>query len=157
MSATDQSAFRALAHLHDVERQSQGDPSERRVFKRFPVRGLVRLRPAARHAKTDHTVEAHLRDVGRGGMAFVCSEPLPDQSLWTASFMQHGCVVAEQTIQIRHKRVVDDGCHLHGIQFVASDGLMALLGVNPTDIDHTLGDEDDNVSTAGHFTTPEAA
>lgn len=120
-----------LESLRDTSRDGQ------RQFKRFVIRGDAELHPMGRNRMDTTPIEVKLRDIGRGGVGFICSTPLPTNSSWRAMFVQNGYVVGEQAAVVRHCREVSDGVFLIGTQFVANSGLLTLLGVPAGAVDDT--------------------
>ena len=75
-------------------------------------------------------------------MGFVCQHSLPTGSNWRVCFLQRGYVIGEQAIVVRHCRPVAEGVYLVGSQFVIDNGLLALLGIDPS----AIRDEDGSAS-----------
>lgn len=154
------SAKDTLQELHRMEYSSKDthDEQTRRAFQRFDVRGQAKLRPAQRNLLNDQdSIDIQLRDIGRGGLGFVCSQSLPSGSIWNVQFIHQGYVIDTRTIQVRHVSELEPGCFVIGTQFIINDGLMALLGVSPAEIDrHDLGDreEEADLDSLG-FAAPE--
>lgn len=118
--------------LGELDRlESLRDPGRQglRSFHRFVARGDAELHPMNRNRLDPTPIEIKLRDISRGGLGFICSHPLPAQSFWRVCFLQHGYVVGEQAVVIRHCRQVSEGVYLIGGQFVMDAGLMITLGV----------------------------
>ena len=108
-------------------------PAGSRHFKRHVVRGEAELH-ALDQSRLDHVpLPIQLRDVGLGGLGFVCQRELPVGSMWRVCFYSHGYLIAQQAGLVRHVRAVRDGVYLAGLQFCAEAGLLHLLGVEPTD------------------------
>lgn len=103
-------------------------------FSWHVIRGEAVLSPVENRSKAGLMVEAHLRNVSRGGIGFVCREPLEAGSRWRMEFRQSGHAIAEQTIEVRYCREVRSNLYLCGSQFVASAGLLTLLGVPEKDL-----------------------
>ncbi len=122
-------------------------PGSNRTFERFVIRGDCELHPESRNRLDRYPIEVKIRDIARGGLGFISQDELPQGSCWRACFMQHGFVVAQQSIVVRHCREVSPGVYLVGTQFVADPGLLAVLGVEPGAIGD--GDEDDIIGNVG--------
>lgn len=140
-----QRAPRALVdHLARMEQLR--DPSRtqaKRQFHRFVVRGDAELLEQE-GSQLDRTVlPILLRDIGRGGIGFVCSKKLPANGTWRVSFLNHAFVIGEQTILVRHCQAVESDVFLVGAQFCAPGGLLCLVGVDPALL------QQDDVNTDG--------
>lgn len=122
-----------LAELNRLE--ALRDPGRHgahpRQFKRFVVRGEAELHPMSRSRLDRSPIEIKLRDVGRGGCGFITQQPIQAGSNWRIAFLQHGYVIGEQAIVVRHCRPVSEGLYLVGAQFVMDTGLMCTLGIDP--------------------------
>jgi len=112
-----------LESLRDPERQGL------RSFRRYVIRGDAELHPMNRNRLDPTPIEIKMRDISRGGMGFICSQPLPERSSWRLCFLQHGYVIGEQGVVVRHCRQVGEGMYLIGGQFVIDSGLLVNLGV----------------------------
>ena len=130
------SQMHVLHELAELERSRHSlVPGQcQRQFDRHVIRGEAVLTPVEDRSKEGFMVEAHLRDVSRGGIGFVCRELLEAGSRWRIEFRQHGHAIAEQTIVVRHCREVRSNLYLCGSQFIASAGLLTLLGVPAADL-----------------------
>lgn len=148
-----------LAELNRLE--SLRDPAksgQQRQFKRFPVRGDAELHPMSRSRLDRQPLEVQLRDLGRGGVGFICHQPLPTGSSWRIAFLQHGYVVGEQAVLIRHCHAVSDGLYLVGGQFIADTGLLTILGLDPGAVlDGDGADTPDEPPVAGFLPPSEVA
>lgn len=105
-----------------------------RQFDRHVIRGEATLTAVEDSSQEGVTIEAHLRDVSRGGLGLVCERPLETGSRWRIEFKQNGYSIAEQTIEVRHCREVRSNLYLCGSQFIASAGLLTLLGVSASEL-----------------------
>ena len=144
-----------LAELDRLEalRDPARNGSHNRQFKRFVVRGEAELHPMSR-ARLDRTpIDIKIRDLGRGGCGFITQQPLQAGSNWRVCFLQHGYVVGEQAIVVRHCRPVSDGLHLVGAQFVMDTGLMTTLGIDPGSI-HDEDTVEDTLGVPSAFLAP---
>lgn len=137
------SQMHLLHELADLERSrltaASGD--DQRQFARHVIRGEAELFPAGNPTSDRASVEAQLRDVSRGGLGFVCREALPLGSKWRVEFRKNGHAVADQTIVVRHCSEVRSNLYLCGAQFIASAGLLTLLGVSQTQL---LGESEED-------------
>lgn len=100
-----------------------------RQFERFVVRSDAELHPMDRSRRVQAPVPILLRDLSRGGIGFVCSEPLSVDSTWHVSFNKDGYIIGSQALIIRHCRLIKETTYLVGAQFCVSSGLLAQLGV----------------------------
>lgn len=95
-----------------------------------------------------------LRDIGRGGIGFVCEHELPQLSMWRAMFLQHDFHIGEQAIIIKHCRQVRKGVYLIGGQIILSSGALIQLGVDHGAI-HGGMDISGTSNDDGNFVAPE--
>jgi len=126
------STTRSHALLGELDRLEALRDSSRqglRNFGRYVIRGDAELHQMNRNRLDPTPIEIKIRDISRGGMGFICSQPLAEHSSWRACFLQHGYVVGMQALVIRHCREVGEGTYLVGGQFVIDSGLMVTLGV----------------------------
>ncbi len=101
-----------------------------RRYRRFVIRGDAELHPMSRTRLDSTPIEIKLRDIGRGGIGFLCASPLPIDSSWRVCFLQHGYAVGVQAMVVRHCREVSQGVYLIGGQFVIDNGLLAVIGAD---------------------------
>ena len=135
-----------LESLRDPERQGQ------RQFRRFAVRGDAELYPID-VARTDRQpVDIKLRDIGRGGIGFVCEQPLEVGSNWRCAFLNRGQVISQQAMIVRHCREVQAGLYLIGAQFCLDLGVMVSLGLSPNDV--VAGDSGEDGPDDNAFVSP---
>lgn len=121
------------------------DPSfvqSKRQFERFVIRADAELHPMDRSRHDQSPVPILLRDISRGGMGFVCSEPLSPDSTWHVSFTKDGYIIGSQAVIVRHCRLIKETTYLAGAQFCISSGLLAQLGIKAS----SLRDSDQSVS-----------
>lgn len=118
-----------------------------RSFERFVVRGDIELHPESRTRLDRNPLDVKIRDLARGGVGFIAQQHMPKGSCWRACFLQHGFVVAQQCLVVRHSREVSPGVFLVGTQFVSDPALLALMGVEPGAIQD--GDEQDVIGSVG--------
>lgn len=136
-----------LEALRDPQRQGN------RQFRRYAIRGDAELHPAE-GSRVDRTpIDVKLRDIGRGGLGFVCEQPLAPGSVWRCCFLVRDQCFAQQSLVVRHCREVRDGLYLVGGQFCIDPGVMIALGVDP----HDLATDDNHQQTGengDHFMSP---
>lgn len=147
-----------LAELNRLEtlRNPGKAGDQQRQFNRFVVRGDAELHPMSRSRLDRSPIEIKIRDVGRGGLGFICHERVEPGSNWRVHFLQHGYVVGQQALIVRHCRPVSEGLYLVGSQFVADTGLLTTLGVDPGAIldGDSLEEQPGNDDTAIGFLPP---
>jgi len=81
---------------------AMADNVEQRRLERLMVRQEAEL-IAIGHGRLDRQpLQIYIQDVGLSGMGFICSKDLELNSLWHLSVVQHGHILSEQTIIIRH-------------------------------------------------------
>jgi branched-chain amino acid transport system permease protein len=73
-----------------------------------------------------------MRDIGRGGIGFVCDRELPVHTTWHVAFLQHNYQIGSIAVAIKHCRQVRPGVHLVGGQFIINSGMLVMLGVGAT-------------------------
>lgn len=127
-----------LEELKRLEKLRVPKRSTQRRFQRFRVRADAELHPmdASQYDRTP--LEIKLRDIGRGGIGFVCETPLAIGSVWRIDFMQRGYVIGRQAMIVRYCCDVRDGLYLIGAQFCIDTGLLMLLGIDAG----TISDEE---------------
>jgi len=103
-----------------------------RAFERYVVRFDAELHPMDRASKTQTPIPIQLRDLSRGGIGFVCSEPLEPQSIWHVSFIKDGYCIGTQALVVRHCRLIKETTYLAGAQFCISSGLLIQMGIKPS-------------------------
>ncbi|MAX23659.1 MAG: hypothetical protein CMJ19_04060 [Phycisphaeraceae bacterium] len=112
----------------------------KRQFQRFVVRADAELIRMDRSHTNESPIPIMLRDIGRGGIGFVCTDQLESDSLWQISFLQHGFVIGHMGLIVRHSRTISDDVYLIGGQFCSDSGLLYQLGVNPSMVAETTAD-----------------
>lgn len=146
-------AHRLLDELVKLETlREPNHPAGKRVFTRFLVRGDAELVSIDRSRLDTAPVSILLRDAGRGGLGFVTDRPLESNSIWRAGILDHGYVVSQQAMIVRHCRKVRDSLYLVGGQFCADSGLLCLLGVDPAMIPE--GDTPSTSNVGSNFLRP---
>lgn len=122
-----------LAELRKLENLRHPDArTRRRRHPRFVIRGDAELSPMDRTRIGETPLLVMLRDAGRGGIGFVCDQPLETGTIWHLRLLQHGYGVGETPVSIRHCSQINPQVHLIGSQICLDSGLMLLLGVDPT-------------------------
>lgn len=137
-----------LEKLRDPEAAKQ-----RRQFQRFIVRGDGEIRDVHRSHADDRPLPVMLRDLGRGGVGFLCDQALRVGTVWSMRFLQRGYEIGHVHIVVRHSTAVEDGVHLIGSQVCVGDGMMYLLGVDPAMIRD--GDNPTVTAASAAFLPPE--
>lgn len=148
--------LKELTRLEAI-RDARNNQSKRN-FKRFVIRGDAELAPMDRYGLAQQAVPILLRDIGRGGLGFVCESSLPVDSTWHVSFIKDGLVVATRGLIVRHCRHVHDNAWLVGGQFCLESGLMTLFGIKPNQLrDQHYQDVNDasQVDSQDSFLAPE--
>ena len=131
-----------LETLNELEQRRQSNVhSTMRRFRRFVVRGDGVLYTVEQNSIEDAPVLIQLRDVGRGGVGFLCQAPLEVNSTWRICFVNQGHMIGHMPIVIRHSQEVEAGVYLIGAQFSIETGLLKLLGVDPLLIHEDEGGE----------------
>jgi hypothetical protein len=130
------SQMNLLHDLAEMERSRLRAPSgdSQRQFKRHVIRVEAKIFPVEDRSHEGAAIEVHLRDVSRGGVGFVCRQELELGSKWRLEFQQNRYAIAEQNIMVRHCGQVRSNLYLCGAQFIASAGLLTLLGVPAADL-----------------------
>ncbi len=114
------------------QRDPNGPAARQRLFRRYVVRGDAELRPMA-HTQIEHKpIEVKVRDISRGGIGFLCEQPLPENSTWELNLLEGGYSTAVQPIVIRYAQPVSDQLFLIGGQFIAATNILLSLGVEPS-------------------------
>jgi hypothetical protein len=127
--------YALLSALQDLENvREQASAKHGRQYKRFAIRGEAELRPMHRIDTDAGTVTVLLRDIGRGGVGFICDQRMELNSVWRVCFYQRGYMIGHQAVIIKHCRSIKPGVWLAGAEFCIETGLMVLLGIEPTDI-----------------------
>lgn len=141
---TQADPYRLLATLDRLETLRDPQHSGRqRQFNRHIVRGDAELHPVDQSALDASPVPITLRDIGGGGLGFICDALLPAGSTWRVCFLMQGFVIGQQTLVVRHCRKIEDGVYLVGGQFCIEPGLMVALGVDPTTVRGETSEDND--------------
>ncbi|MEM1211412.1 MAG: hypothetical protein AAGI68_03855 [Planctomycetota bacterium] len=131
-----------LARLHQIEGQAHAsDMQTRRSFLRHTVRGEARLFPVSRMITEESIQDIQLRDVGRGGIGFLCQHPLPLNSLYRIDLLNQGYTLSSVEVLIRHVMPLSDGLYRIGATFVIQSSLMLELGVPKDALDADIINE----------------
>ncbi|MCX5662113.1 MAG: hypothetical protein NTW19_20750 [Planctomycetota bacterium] len=124
-----------LAELAKLESLRNPQSEQKlRAYRRFVLRGDAELSDMERGPSNSGPIQVLLRDIGRGGVGFICPQPLELNSTWRIAFLHRGYAVGHQGIVIRHCREVQAGVYLIGTQFCIETGMMCLLGIDPAAI-----------------------
>jgi len=143
-----------LDELDRLESLRDPDQAGQRQFHRFIVRGEVQLHPMSRNRLDPTPINVQLRDLSHGGMGFLSPEPLHRSSTWRACFLEHGYVIGEQALMIRHCREVGTSLYLVGGQFIMETGLMIMLGVSPGDLKAAHAEIEDETRHQADYLPP---
>jgi len=130
MSQSDPNVLLAALSRFEALRNQSPCKAQRR-FQRFAVRGEALLRTLKLAGFDEKPIYVMLRDIGPNGIGFLSDRPLEVNSHWRVSFLNRGCVIAEQAMVIRHSRGFDQQVHLVGGPFCADPGLLCVLGIDP--------------------------
>lgn len=137
-----------LQELAALERSRIDVPSyeSQRQFRRHVIRGEAELYPVEHKSMHPESIDVQLRDASRGGVGFLSRMPLESDTTWRIEFIRHGFVVGEQHLVVRHCSQVREGLYLCGAQFIASAGLLTILGVSACDLmaESSGSDTEDN-------------
>ena len=128
MPLSPQSLLAELAKLEHA--RDNGCGKRQRQYERFIVRGEAELASMDRSRFEQVPISIQLRDIGRGGLGFLCQQELEVGSTWRVAFLRGSYVVGEQGLIIRYNQQIRDGLYLVGGQFCIETGLMSLLGVD---------------------------
>ncbi|MEM6551882.1 MAG: hypothetical protein AAF750_07120 [Planctomycetota bacterium] len=119
-----------LARLDHIEGQAHADDMQaRRSFRRHTVRGEARLHPVTRLVTEDAVEDIQLRDIGRGGIGFLCKHPLPINALYRVDLLNQGYTLSSLEVLVRHVTALSDGLYRIGATFVIQSALLLELGV----------------------------
>jgi len=122
-----------LNELEKLRNPVQGN--SQRYFKRYVVRGEGALTPVEPSAIDHRPIQIALRDLGGGGVGFICDKPLDEHDLYRVDFINNGYATATQYIAVRYAKRVDEGVYLVGATFCANQGLLISQGVSALDLD----------------------
>ncbi|MCC7146937.1 MAG: hypothetical protein IT443_10875 [Phycisphaeraceae bacterium] len=144
-----------ITALNTLEaKRSQSPAICRRNFRRHVVRAEGLLYPMSVRTESGEPLPIQIRDVGWGGIGFVCSLAVPPNSRWRPCIVRHGQVLAEQPIAVRHSQLVQDDVYLVGGQYCAEGSLLYLLGVELADMADSLNEAE---MMEGQFLPPDQA
>ena len=132
-----------LNQLKRMEMAASAQASEQRQFRRFFCRADAELHPMDTAQVVRTPLEIKIRDISRGGMGFISQTLLAPASCWRACFLHRGCVIAQQSLIIRHCRSVGAGLYLAGAQFCIDTGVLSLVGIDPARISEGNNPQDD--------------
>ena len=144
-----------LQELDRLEKLRDPGRNGQRQFRRFVVRGEAELQPMSRSWLDPTPIAIQLRDVGRGGAGFLAPQVLAPGSCWRMNVLNHGYVVGQQGIVVRHCREISSSLYLIGGMFIADTGFLTLLGVPPGALQD--GDAPAEVTESCSFVSPDEA
>lgn len=123
-----------LGKLHSIEQAQEAPNNDNhpRLFRRYVVRGDAMLHPMNRSRLDATPLDIKLRDVSRGGIGFICDQPIGMHTTWRLEVLIGGYAVGAQALIVRHVEEVSAGMYLIGATFVLDTAILALLGVEPT-------------------------
>ena len=122
------------AALRELESwQSEPPAAGQRRFTRFPARGEAILRPGGA-ADSARTPIAHIRDVSRGGVGILTTQPAEPGRFWQLQLRTGKTTIATIPGFCRFCRQVLPGAYLIGIAFGIDAGVLLSLGVSATDL-----------------------
>lgn len=124
------SILNALSRLEGL--RDPASAARKRQFRRFVIRGDAELVDISDARMDRPPLRVQLRDVGWGGLGFICTRPLAANSMWRMNFLSHEYQIGTQTILVRHSAPVEQGIYLIGGQFCLDPGMLCLLGVDPS-------------------------
>lgn len=128
-----------LARLSRIENRVNADDAQaRRSFRRHSVRGEARLHPVNRRVTEDAVEDIQLRDVGRGGIGFLCKHPLPLNALYRVDLLNQGYTLSSVEVLVRHVTPLGDGLYRIGATFVIQSSLLLELGVSKDALDDDI-------------------
>lgn len=98
-------------------------------FARYAIRGDALLFPVEKKSLDEAPIQVQLRDIGRGGVGFVAHRSIEPNTAWRIEFLHRGHIVGAQTVYLRFCDSVEQDLYQCGGQFIASAGLLTILGV----------------------------
>ncbi len=129
---TESNPYSLLDTLTQLEKLRNPDsPNSNRRFTRHVVRGDAELYPVDQNALSQAPIQIALRDMGGGGVGFICSQPIANGTVWRIAFLSRGYTIGHQTMVVRHGQPVLNGVQLIGAQFCVEPGMLVLMGVEP--------------------------
>jgi hypothetical protein len=144
----------ALARLESWQ-SSPGATNKSRRFARFPARGEAMLFPGEASSRQALAVDAHIRDISRGGIGLLCDRPGKPGEFWQVRLVTGRVGISTVTAYCRFCRPVIDGMYLVGAEFGIDAAVLLALGISSSDL--AKQDEPEQLKTeAREFITPEA-
>jgi hypothetical protein len=114
--------------------QEDSNPDGQRRFRRFPVRGEARLWPGLADGGQNSATSSQIRDISRGGVGLLVSEPVERGQFWQMQIMSGGVAVATLPAFCRFCRKVTDGAYLIGAEFGVEASVLLALDVAAKDV-----------------------
>lgn len=143
----------ALRHLNAW--QNEMFSGSQRRFRRFEVRGEARLWPGDVGTSTPTASVVQVRDISRGGVGLLSSEPIERGFFWQMQLVDSGVTLATLPAFCRFCRPITDGAYLIGVEFGVQASVMLALGVQAKDL--ADGDEAENQRPLiGDFVEPDS-
>lgn len=147
-----QAALRQLESL-----QNDSPAGAQRRTKRYPVRGEAHLwtddSGPGHRALSNSIHNAHVRDISRGGIGVLCSQPVAVGHLWQVQLVDSDVTVATIPAFCRFCRQITEGAYLAGMEFGMQASVLMAMGVSAKDL--AKGDaEHDGRPLAGEFVDP---
>jgi hypothetical protein len=116
-----------------------------RRFHRYPVRGLAQLSPGAPSCADSPAVSVHIRDISRGGIGVLSSQPARNGQHWLVQVTDDRVTLTTQPGFCRYCRAVSEGAYLIGIEFGVEASILLATGVAAADL--ALGDRNEHRTT----------
>lgn len=146
-----------LSRLDTLERHVRAkDTQTRRSFQRHSVRGEARLFPVSRFVTQDSVEDIQLRDIGRGGIGFLCRHALPLNALYRVDLLNQGYTLSSVEVLIRHVTPLSDGLYRIGATFIIQSSLLLELGVSKDALERDIVSESSPNEIAGDDFLPPA-
>ncbi len=137
-------AMAALEALSQHETRALKDGGNERRFQRFAVRGDAELHSIGTARLEQRPILIQIRDIGWGGVGFLCQEPLALGSMWRANFLHGGYIAGTQSLVVCHHKPLGGSLFLVGGQFIVEAGLLRLLGIEPVILCEGAGKSSDD-------------
>ncbi len=138
----------------------RGKPASlrKRRFTRFGVRGTgLLVNAVAAASASEHTsLSIQLRDISRGGVGFLHSEPLRVDYSYRLLLTDQGLVLASLPLFVRYCQQIEKSAYLIGGEFGIEASMLAAIGVPVRDIASNDVPEDSlNTDAGGDFIDPD--
>jgi hypothetical protein len=125
-----QAALRQIESWHN-------DGNRMRRFPRYPARGEARLCPVAPAGAGQGTFDiVHVRDISRGGIGVLSSQPVAVGASWQLQLFSQRIALATLPAFSRYCREVSDGAWLAGLEFGIEASVLLAMGVTPAELTH---------------------